>query len=69
MLEFEKSLATCADMVEQLGLTVDEKAKMDIENAYMLMMVRGIAHLCGKGLQTFEKKAHEDMNAIMKLFF
>ena len=28
VLEFEKSLATCDDMVEQLGLTVDEKAKV-----------------------------------------
>ena len=28
LLEFEKSLATCDDMVEQLGLTVDEKAKV-----------------------------------------
>ena len=28
VLEFEKSLATCDNMVEQLGLTVDEKAKV-----------------------------------------
>ena len=35
VLDFEKSLATCAALVEKLGLSVDENTKMNFENAYI----------------------------------
>ena len=69
VLDFEKSLATCADLVEKLGLSVDENTKMKLDNSYILMMVRGIAHLCNKEHLTFEGEKHDSLNDIMKLFF
>ena len=54
VLEFEKSLASCATLVEKMSLSVDADTKMTFGNSYMLMPVRGIAYLCKKGKSTFE---------------
>ena len=69
VLELEKSLSTCKELVTQVGDQHGEDAYQKVHDAFMLLQIRCIAHLCGKGNLTFEGISFENINEILKHFF
>ena len=48
--KFEQSLARCQEMVEELLLSCGPADHQHYKNQYMFLPIRGVAHLCSKGI-------------------